>query len=280
MLKPFSRLKLPLYLFLLSAMACVRVLPSGKNTDGRSHANPSAAGFALPPASVHHLQALSQGVVPTDVTIRGVTYAGPGCPATTVAYNLAPDAKAFTLLFAEFTASVGGAAQESDRRSSCQINLDIVAPPGYSYNVVTHDVRGFASLEAGVLANLGTTFYFQGNLETDHFNKILSGPIAEDYVFHNEFNLDQVASPCEGESRSLNINTEVVLDNSLAPGTSGYVSVDSIDGEFTLSRHDYMHTDCHKIIMISVVRIARLLSKRGNVDGRGKSGGQAGAIIN
>ena len=44
--------------------------------------------------------------VPDEVTVRSITYAGSGCPAGSVAQNIAPDFKAMTLLFDNFIVDI------------------------------------------------------------------------------------------------------------------------------------------------------------------------------
>ena len=44
---------------------------------------------------------------PDWVRVRSISYAGSGCPAGTVAQNIAPDRLAFTLLFDSYLAEAG-----------------------------------------------------------------------------------------------------------------------------------------------------------------------------
>lgn len=171
---------------------------------------------------------------PEEVQVRNISYAGSGCAAKTVSTNISPDAKAITLLFAEYSASAGPGIDPLEARKNCQITLDLHTPPGYSYSLFKLDVRGFADLEPSVLGTLKATFYFQGQQISSTFSKTLTGPKSDNYQSSTSTEVnDAVFSSCDGASRALNINTEVSIDNSQATSSFGHMTVDSIDGEFT-----------------------------------------------
>src|SRR5687768_9576804 len=74
---------------------------------------------------------------PDQVYIQRLTYAGPGCPSGSVAHNLAPDAKAFTVLFSDFLAEVGPGIPSGQNKTSCRVTVDLRFPNGWSYSVFT-----------------------------------------------------------------------------------------------------------------------------------------------
>jgi len=172
--------------------------------------------------------------VPSYVRIVGITYAGSGCPAGTVGNNVSPDFQAFTLLFDQYQALAGPGVSFSQKRKNCQVNVSMDIPSGWSYTLFTVDTRGYVSLQPGVRAMEQSTYYFQGQSLTGRQQTIVYGPTDRNYQAKDQLTLEnQVWSPC-GAVRSLNINTEVRVDNSAAPNNQGMMTVDSIDGHFKL----------------------------------------------
>lgn len=174
----------------------------------------------------------AQGAAPDYVRIRDIKYAGSGCPAGSVGADVAGDLSAFTLLFDQYQANVGPGIPMNEKRKNCQINLSLEIPNGWSYTLFTVDTRGYVSLEPGVRALQQSLYYFQGQMRTGRLQTVVYGPADRNYAARDQIAMEnQVWSPC-GVSRSLNINTEVRVDNSAAPFRQGMITVDSIDGQF------------------------------------------------
>jgi len=172
---------------------------------------------------------------PTGVRIRNLSWAGSGCPAGTVAWNVAPDAMAFTLLFDSYVAEIGPGLPLSLGRKNCQILVDLDFPQGWSYSVFTVDYRGFFNLDSGVSGIQQSNYYFQGELLTARLQTKLNGPKVGDYQIRDSLGLDALVwSPC-GAQRALNINSSVYLENKSGnPNARGTMTTDSIDGKVTL----------------------------------------------
>jgi hypothetical protein len=168
---------------------------------------------------------------PPWVRIRGLSWAGSGCPAGTVAENLAPDFRAFTLLFDAYVAEIGPGLPLSQSRRNCQILVDLDFPQGWSYSVFTVDYRGFADLEPGVSGVQQSAYYFQGEFRTARLQTTLNGPRVSDYQLRDSLGLGALVwSPC-GAQRALNINSAVrVANHSGRPHARGMMTTDSIDG--------------------------------------------------
>jgi hypothetical protein len=165
---------------------------------------------------------------PEWVRIRSITYAGSGCQAGTVAQNVAPDRLAFTLLFDSYIAEVGPHISLANSRRNCQINIDLDYPSGWTYTVYSVDYRGFAKLDPGVNAIQKASYYFQGGSGPSKETRFY-GPLEKDYRLRDTFG-NETWSQCRSV-RSLNINTQVRLENRFAPHNSGLITVDSIDGQ-------------------------------------------------
>lgn len=170
---------------------------------------------------------------PAGVTIRGIAYAGSGCPAGSVAENISNDAKALTLLFDSYVAEVGPGVPFSEQRKNCQIAVDLQFPSGWSFSIIDVDYRGYASLEPGVIGTQKASYYFQGQSRTGNLQTNLYGPVTKDYHIRDTLGVDaQVWSPC-GASRALNINSQVRVDNSRNTRARGVMTLDSVDAQIT-----------------------------------------------
>lgn len=168
---------------------------------------------------------------PNQVTIRSIAYAGSGCPAGTVSESLAPDAKAFTLLFDSYVAEAGPGITLSSGRKNCQIAVDLRFPQGYSVTLADVDYRGYAKLDPGATGIQKTSYYFQGQTRRADLKSTYRGPMDDDYTISDKLALESLVwSPC-GLSRALNLNTQVRVS---ARGIArGLMTVDSIDGQLT-----------------------------------------------
>lgn len=171
---------------------------------------------------------------PDYVRVKSISYAGSGCPAGTVATNVAPDKQAFTLLFDQYIAEVGPGVPFREKRKNCQINLDLDFPQGWSYTIFTVDYRGYAALERGAKATQQASYYFQGQGQTATLKTLLVGPVDKNFTIRDTLGLEAtVWSPC-GARRALNINSQVMADNTGASSKHGLITTDSIDGDLSL----------------------------------------------
>jgi hypothetical protein len=178
--------------------------------------------------------AASAAETPAYVRIRALSFAGSGCPAGTVAQNIAPDLKAFTLRFDSYIAQVGPGVPFSEKRKNCQVNLDLEYPQSWTYTVLSLEFRGNVQLQAGV-TGLSQSVYYFGTSNVGQLRNPMKGPIADDYVRTDTVDVSQAPwSPC-GAQRALNINTEIRVENTQNPTGFGQLSTDSIDGLLKLT---------------------------------------------
>ena len=146
---------------------------------------------------------------PGDVTLKDVIYAGTGCPIGSLNTRLAGDLNSISLEFDSLAALAGPGVPFSLSRKNCQIMLDLQVPAGISYSVVDVDLAGYARLDEGAAGLQKTSYYFRGQREAGAFITEFEGGIDSDYRVQNSIPLsDRIWSPC-GESRALNINTQV-----------------------------------------------------------------------
>ncbi len=172
-----------------------------------------------------------EGPNPNEVKIASIAYAGSGCPAGSVSESVAPDAKAFTLLFDSYVAEAGPGVLLKEGRKNCQIAVDLRFPQGWSYTIFDVDYRGYVQLDRGASGLQKTNYYFQGQSLGPSLQSTFTGPADKDYHIRDSLGIDAVVySPC-GLSRALNLNTQVRVTAS--GGRRAMMTTDSIDGQLT-----------------------------------------------
>lgn len=167
----------------------------------------------------------ADGPDPSQVYVRSVTYGGSGCPQGTVGSSFSADRKTFTLIFDSFVASIGHGVPNAESRKTCQLNVILQIPQGFSYSVNTTDYRGFVQLDAGVTAVQKSIYYFSGEISQASAASTFNGPLAKDYLARDTLGLVSW-SPC-GSALPLNINTQVRLSG----GRTGQITTDSVDNK-------------------------------------------------
>jgi hypothetical protein len=98
-----------------------------------------------------------------DVSITGVAFAGSGCPAGSVAGQLATDLTTLTLLYDSFVSQAGPGIQASEYRKNCQLNVKLEYPQGWQFSVFKADYRGYAQVPEGDTGTVKSTYYFSGD---------------------------------------------------------------------------------------------------------------------
>ncbi len=168
---------------------------------------------------------------PSQVKIAGISYAGSGCPAGSVSQSVAPDAKAFTLLFDSYIAEAGPGVSLASGRKNCQIAVDLRFPSGWSYTIFDVDYRGYLQLDRGATGTQKSTYYFQGGASQASLQSNFSGPADRDYHIRDSLGLNAVVwSPC-GMTRAVNINSQVRVTAS--GNRRALMTIDSVDGQLT-----------------------------------------------
>ena len=137
-----------------------------------------------------------------------------------------------TLIFDSYVASIGPGTAVTDNRKNCQLNLNIHYPPGFQFSLFSADYRGYAQLDKGVNGTQKSTYYFSGQTQQVSTETDFTGPMDQDYLFHDVAQSTSVVwSPCGAEGL-LNINSQVRLTSN-SKTASGELTTDSIDTKFT-----------------------------------------------
>jgi len=173
-------------------------------------------------------------VDPSKVYIEKIDYAGSGCKAGTVAISKAADWKTVTLSFDSYVASIGPGVAFSERRKNCNINVQLHYPSGYQYTLYQTDYKGYCEIEKGVTAKQQSEYWFAGFMDKKAtFKSYWQGKYADGFSFRDTIaNEACVWSPC-GASTTLNIDTQINLENSQNKKASGLITTDVIDHKVT-----------------------------------------------
>ncbi|KAF1955096.1 hypothetical protein CC80DRAFT_517280 [Byssothecium circinans] len=184
------------------------------------------------PASIPAIE-LGDAPPPGQVTIRGVTYGGTGCPQGTMSTQISSDRTTMTLIFDSYIASIGPGVAVTENRKNCQLNVEVLYPGGFQFSVLSADYRGYAAIQKGVEGTLKSTYYFSGQTDQSSTQYVFKGPVTGDYLKHDEANSTSIVwSPC-GSTGMLNINSQVRLTSGTSSSAQGLLTTDSTDLKFT-----------------------------------------------
>ncbi|KAM0818212.1 hypothetical protein AB5N19_04021 [Seiridium cardinale] len=190
------------------------------------------ATFAAPAPGIVQDPTSDGPAPPSGVTIEGISYAGSGCNAGSVAGAISNDLSTVTLLYDSFIAQAGSGIQPAEARKNCQLNLQLALPQGWQFSVFKADYRGYAYLQKGDKGVIKSTYYFSGDSTQVSAQQTLKGDYDDNYLKTDEFGLEStVWSPC-GEEGLLNVNSEVRV-TPLNTNNTALLTVDSTDLKFT-----------------------------------------------
>lgn len=193
---------------------------------------------------------------PRLISIESVSAAGNACQNGTVSSTLSPDGRALSLLFDNYIADLSNNPAGAHDRRTCEIDLRLRLPAGWSMALFRADYRGFANLDPATMGIHEMLYSFPGagpvrNLfagpvrprppgppvsvgkKPSFSSQFIRGPYQGDYVFTNTLQLNQLAwSACADTVQTLRISAGVLV-RSLAPANAGrkqaMMTLDSID---------------------------------------------------
>lgn len=167
-----------------------------------------------------------------EFAIGGFLVRGDGCDPNSVAINVAPDRKAFTMSFSNYMAEVRATTGPENVKKVCNMVLQVTSEPGWSFSIARFDIRGFAMVEPGAVVRQRAAFAFDGVLADIDALRI-AGPFNDNFILSTDLTLSNRNpwSPCEKKNHRLSIRTGLVVK--ARPGSGGFIAADSIDGELT-----------------------------------------------
>lgn len=170
------------------------------------------------------------------ITVDVATVNGSGCPAGTASVTALPDNTAFTVSYSDYLAATGDGSEPTDFRKNCQLSLVVHVPQGFTYAIASADYRGYAYLGQGATGEERANYYFQGDAQNTPVSHTLSGPYNDDWRFTDTTDVAKLAyAPC-GETRGLNVNTELRV-RSGADKSSSFMTMDSTRGSVNTVYH-------------------------------------------
>jgi hypothetical protein len=143
--------------------------------------------------------------------IRGISYAGTGCPVGTVAEQISENSTQFSLVMDSFVVQTGRNIPMSENRKSYTVMVDMQIPAGWQYSVKSVQLNGLANLDSGVTGNLNVATSFLGVQGQTRSSLSLSGPLSKDLLISDSIAVgNRVWSPCH-----TNRQLRVVIDGNL-----------------------------------------------------------------
>lgn len=185
-------------------------------------------------------------VPPKDkVYIKDVHFAGSGCPPGSVSVAFSEDLSNVNLLLSKYSAQTGPKSTMVDSRKNCAINFNIVIPQGFTYTIFETEYTGFVELESKVTALQKTEYWFTGFGPRMNFQQTWTGPNSTDFNYKDQIPfVALVWSPC-GFKSTLNVNTQIRVDNSANKSAAGMITLDAISGTASQKYH-IMWKECNK----------------------------------
>lgn len=165
------------------------------------------------------------------LTIEGARFLGEGCQQLTTLIDVSPDQKAFTVRFSEYFAEVRSDGGSERARMQCNINLDVLTSPGWTFTIGQLDIRGYANVEQGAVVKQKVAYAFDGMLlDSDGFT--VKGPFNSNFMVSTDLNMTTKNkwSKCGNNRHQLSIRTSLIAKAN--KGAGGYIAADSLDGEF------------------------------------------------
>lgn len=155
---------------------------------------------------------------------------GTGCPAGTVDLVMNDNNRSFTTIFSSYIAQTGPNIGPAEARRTCQINLKVHVPHGYTYGILAADYRGGMKLAAGSEAMLTASYYFSA--WGDEHSRVYRyrGDRSGDFKEQDRIPWENVVfNPC-GDQRMLNLKSMLMIDKAAAHSMN-MIAMDSIDVE-------------------------------------------------
>jgi hypothetical protein len=197
------------------------------------YAEGTAKGGAAGTPAQSPTQSPTQSPVQTPVespalTISAIRHAGTMCPDASVAANVSPDRKAFTLLFDSFQLEAPGGLKGATT-GGCTLEIDLLSEKGWQLTLLTVDERGYATLNDGDAATLTTDFSFAAAGPKARFTTTLQGALDDNFQRRATANL--VTAPWSGCAATKTLRLDLGVAVKTAGDLSAYLAVDSVDGE-------------------------------------------------
>lgn len=150
-------------------------------------------------------------VPPGAVTISVDSINGTGCPYGSVAIAMKDDKGSFSVSYSEYTALAGPGVPPAAGRKSCQINMRVNVPDGYTYGIPSVDYTGYADVKRGAHGSIGATHYFS-DLDETPITQRVQGPMEHTWQQREGVPYEKISwNPC-GNPRQFHIKNHMELN--------------------------------------------------------------------
>lgn len=167
----------------------------------------------------------------TSMAVKKIVYRGSGCPENSVAASISEDKKAFTLIFDKNFVDVEAGGHWQRKRVDCLIQLSFAVPAGWSFGILSTQLRGYVDLDEGASAFERLSLYTKHGFQRIH-EKSFHGAMSQDYLSESTLALRAVAwTPCRSTVKTLTLKTSLFMY--AAKGSGGVLAMDSADGELS-----------------------------------------------
>lgn len=148
------------------------------------------------------------GAQAQQITLGQPGYGGTGCPSGSVSVTLSPDQTALSLLFDTYLVEAGGETGRSFDRKNCNVAIPVNVPQGLSVSIIAVDYRGFNQLPQGGRSTFNVEYFFAGG-RGPTFTRNFTGPLADEYLIHNELTAQATVWSACGASVNLRTNSSI-----------------------------------------------------------------------
>ncbi|RPB29027.1 hypothetical protein L211DRAFT_832907 [Terfezia boudieri ATCC MYA-4762] len=158
--------------------------------------------------------------------IKGINYAGSGCPAGSIAPDTSPASTAcdISIAFDSLFPYPEPDSNPNEARRNCQVTFELQFPAGWSLTIIEMSTSGYIHLDEKFSAMLQATFRWATQSTRATVNSPWVGPIHGNVTFVDELASEELVwSSCNGGSHSLIITTSIQIDNSKNPKASSMV---------------------------------------------------------
>ncbi|KAF8455567.1 hypothetical protein BGX38DRAFT_1167592 [Terfezia claveryi] len=158
-----------------------------------------------------------------QVSIKGITYAGSGCPPGSIELVPSPASNTshISIAFDSLFPYPDPGSNPNEARRNCHLTFGLQFPAGWSLTVFEMSTFGDIYLDKKFSATQQATFRWASQSTTATLNSTWVGPICGNISFTDKLAPDAyVWSSCKGDSHSLTINTSIQIENSKNPKPS------------------------------------------------------------
>ena len=162
---------------------------------------------------------------PRPVTVRSVSFRGPGCLPGGALESLDGSRTRATIMFSANTAAVGAGVPTSDARKTCEVALSLAVRAGEPASKVLLIFRGEAVLPDGASAELHSDWSWPAEVSAHEQRDVLAAPGGErggSFAITRELELDTSSA---ADNRPFVVETQLAMIR----GRDAFVTIDSLD---------------------------------------------------